>query len=76
MMSIIGKSITIRGFLVGSLHEKYEELFYREIPPKVASGQIKFTEDVRHGLEGVGQAIEDVQRGRNTGKAVIVVAEE
>jgi NADPH-dependent curcumin reductase CurA len=75
-MSIIGKSITIHGFIVGSLHGKYEEDFYREVPAKVAGGRVKFTEDVRYGLESVGQAIEDVQRGRNTGKTVIVVDDE
>ena len=76
MMSIIAKSITIHGFIVGNLHAKYEDEFYREVPAKVARGEIKFTEDIRYGLDSVGQAIEDVQRGRNTGKTVIIVAEE
>ena len=75
-MKIIGSSITLCGFIVGSLLPKYDEVFYAEIPARVARGEIKFTEDIRQGLQSVGKAIEDIQRGRNTGKVVVVVAEE
>ncbi|KAJ7698273.1 chaperonin 10-like protein, partial [Mycena rosella] len=37
---------------------------------------IKHREDVSNGLETVGDAILRVQQGKNTGKAVVVVAEE
>ncbi|KAF9806658.1 hypothetical protein IEO21_08613 [Rhodonia placenta] len=49
---------------------------YRTILTKVACGEIKYKEDAKHGLEAVGEAIVDVQIGKNKGKSVIVVAEE
>jgi NADPH-dependent curcumin reductase CurA len=36
----------------------------------------RYTEHITQGLEGVGQAIVDVQIGKNEGKSVVIVAEE
>ncbi|KAJ7777772.1 hypothetical protein B0H14DRAFT_2963414 [Mycena olivaceomarginata] len=47
-----------------------------EFVPRLVSGEFKFTEDVTKGLEKVGDVILAVQKGTNTGKAVVVVAEE
>lgn len=76
LMMIVVKELKINGFIVGSLHEKYGEWFYKEIPQRIASGELKYIEDIKKGLEFSGHAIEDVQRGRNFGKSVVVVAEE
>jgi len=76
LMSIVGKQLRFYGFLVFSLHEKYQEQFYKEVPRRVASGEIKYQEDITRGLEQVGEAILDVQTGRNKGKKVIVVADD
>ncbi|KAL6300893.1 NAD(P)-binding protein [Sparassis latifolia] len=73
---IVGKELQISGFIVGSLYAKYEEQFHKEIPKGVASGEIKYSEDVTKGLENAGQAILDVQLGRNNGKKIIRVANE
>ncbi|KAF9806657.1 hypothetical protein IEO21_08612 [Rhodonia placenta] len=50
--------------------------FYRDVPAAVARGEIKYLEDRKLGLEHAGEAIVDVQTGRNKGKSVIVVAQE
>ncbi|KIY49426.1 NAD(P)-binding protein [Fistulina hepatica ATCC 64428] len=76
LLLIVGKRITMTGFIVGDLVAKYGDEFYASIPEKLASGEIKFNEQVSYGLDKVGQVIADVQHGRNTGKAVIVVANE
>ena len=60
----------------GTSAVQYREAFYRDIPPMVASGQIKYTEDRSTGLESVGEAILSVQKGTNTGKKVIIVADD
>ncbi|KAH9914710.1 alcohol dehydrogenase [Fomitopsis serialis] len=73
---IVGKEIRLSGFIVGSLYHKYRDQFYKEIPALVAAGQIKYTEDKSVGLEAAGEAIVAVQKGTNTGKKVIVVADE
>ncbi len=76
LMLIIAKAITVYGVNIWRLAPKYEEEFYRVVPPLLASGELKFSEDVTRGLEHAGEAIEAVQRGTNTGKSVILVAEE
>jgi NADPH-dependent curcumin reductase CurA len=73
---IVGKQLKISGFIWSSLASKYEAKFYEEMPLKVARGEIKYQEDRTIGLEHVGEAILAVLTGKNTGKSVIVAAEE
>ncbi|KAJ7160317.1 alcohol dehydrogenase [Mycena filopes] len=73
---IVHKSLSIHGFLTRNLRPKHTAAFRAEVPPKVARGELKFTEDVTRGLERVGEVLLAVLRGTNTGKAVVVVAEE
>jgi len=73
---IFAKQLTLYGMLVGPLAAKYDPIFYKEMPARVARGEIKYSEDVTRGLENVGKAIVDVQTGRNKGKSVVLVAEE
>lgn len=75
LMLIVGKQLKVSGFIVSSLNHKYLEKFYAEMPGRVARGEIKYSEDIAE-LAETGQAILDVQTGRNTGKKVIVVARE
>ena len=46
------------------------------MPARVARGAVRYREHTVRGLEHAGQAILDVQMGRNFGKSVVVVAEE
>ncbi|CAA7262725.1 unnamed protein product [Cyclocybe aegerita] len=73
---IIGKTISMNGFLVSHLEPTYIDQFYRELTPKVASGEIKYREHVYSGLESVGEAILAVQKGENRAKAVVHVADD
>ena len=59
-----------------NLADKYNKLFYEEIPPKVASREIKYTEYRRRGFEETGRVLADVLAGKNTGKAIIFVADD
>ncbi|KAJ6550185.1 hypothetical protein B0H19DRAFT_1378803 [Mycena capillaripes] len=70
------KSLTISGILVFRLQAKYDKEFYLTIPPALASGEIKYTEEVTRGLDKIGDVILRVQKGQNSAKAVVVVAEE
>ncbi|KAF9030648.1 alcohol dehydrogenase [Panaeolus papilionaceus] len=72
---IFSKSLTLSGFIVARLESKWGSKFREEIPPKVASGEIKFREQVYNGLDQVPLAILEVQQGRNTAKAVVHVAD-
>ncbi|KAJ7105693.1 hypothetical protein C8R44DRAFT_886620 [Mycena epipterygia] len=73
---VVGKSLHIHGILVFRLEAKYDKEFYETIPSKLASGEIKWSEDVSKGLDKVGDVLLAVQKGTNKGKAVVVVAEE
>ncbi|KAJ7236839.1 hypothetical protein C8J57DRAFT_1144572 [Mycena rebaudengoi] len=70
------KSLTMNGVLVFRLQEKYDEEFYATVPPALARGDIKYTEEVTRGLDKVGDVILAVQKGTNKAKAVVVVADE
>jgi NADPH-dependent curcumin reductase CurA len=73
---VVGKSLHIHGILVFRLESKYNPEFYATIPPKLASGEIKYSEEVTRGLDKVGDIILAVQTGANKAKAVVIVAEE
>ena len=62
--------------LLGYNHRHLIDQFYKEIPPMVARGEIKYREDVKYGLQKAPEAIYEVQTGRNEGKSVIIVAKE
>ena len=70
------KPITLHGFVVFFLEPKYRDQFYAEMTPKVASGEIKYREHVYNGLVDTGEAILAVQKGLNTAKAVIHIADD
>ncbi|ESK84540.1 NAD-P-binding protein [Moniliophthora roreri MCA 2997] len=76
LWTIFGRSLHIHGFLFSDLAPKYEKEFFDIIPKKIARGELKHREDITRGLEHAGEALLDVQIGRNFGKKVILVAEE
>ncbi|OSX59414.1 hypothetical protein POSPLADRAFT_1075592 [Postia placenta MAD-698-R-SB12] len=76
LMLIVVKELQVSGFVITSLHAKHLEDFYRDIPPAVARGEIKYLEERRFGLEHIGEALLDTLTGRIKGKGVIVVAQE
>ncbi|KAI0088197.1 hypothetical protein BDY19DRAFT_949522 [Irpex rosettiformis] len=76
LMNIVGRQITMTGFIIGFIAEKYLSDFYTEVPKLIKNGTIKYKEDVTNGLEYAGHVMEAVQRGTNKGKAVVVVADE
>ena len=71
------KRLTVRGFLVHEIQAQAGNpvAFYEKVVPMVASGQIKWNEHVYEGLENVGDVILAVQKGDNTAKAVVKVAD-
>jgi NADPH-dependent curcumin reductase CurA len=54
---------------------KYGDEFYETVPKAVAEGKFKYAEHIYHGLDKAGQAILDVQTGKNDAKALILVAD-
>ena len=64
------------GFVVGNLLPKYSAEFYAKMTTKVVSGEIQHRQHVYDGLVNSGEAILAVQKGFNTAKAVVHVADD
>ncbi len=67
---IVGRRLTIRGFLVGDHHDQ-QDAFVAEVAPLIADGSIVVRETVVEGLENAPQAFIDMLRGANTGKMLV-----
>ena len=76
LIQVVIKSITISGFIVFRIAAKYALEFHAFLAPKVASGEVKHKEHIFHGLQSDGEAILALQKGTNTGKAVVHVADD
>jgi len=76
LMEVIRRSITMYGFAVFRAMRKYDAQFYAEMTTKVVSGEIQHRQHVYEGLANSGEAIAAVQKGLNTAKAVVHVADE
>ncbi|KAJ7609803.1 alcohol dehydrogenase [Roridomyces roridus] len=76
-MPIFGKSVSIHFISSFVIIPKHVEEFYRVVPAALSAGTLlRSPEDVRHGLECVGEMIRAVQSGETKGKAMVVVGEE
>ena len=73
---VFRKSLHIHGFIVSRIQDKYLDSFYKEVPEWIATGKVKIREEIAEGLDKVGDLFVAVQKGYNTGKAVIKVADE
>lgn len=75
--SVFVKRLILRGFLQHELEaeDSQPNLFYEKLTPLLASGEFKWNEQVVEGLEKAGDLILAVQKGDNTAKAVIKVAD-
>lgn len=73
---VVWREIKLYGFLAPRLIPKYADAFYAEVPGLIKEGKLKYSEDRTLGLQHAGDAFEAMQRGTNTGKAVVIVAEE
>ncbi len=66
----IGKQLTLRGFLVSSHYDLFDE-FAKEMTAWLEAGKIHFDETVLEGIEQTPDALIGLLEGRNTGKMII-----
>jgi NADPH-dependent curcumin reductase CurA len=71
-----GRGVTVRDLFVGDFVENHHDAFLREVAPRVASGQVKYREDIRQGLERVPDCFAEMLRGDNFGKMLVQVGED
>ncbi|EJD37237.1 alcohol dehydrogenase [Auricularia subglabra TFB-10046 SS5] len=73
---ILYKRLTVRGLIVTDHEKEYRDAFYATIPGQIARGEIKYTETIVRSLDEAPQLLLDVQKGDNTGKAVVILADD
>lgn len=74
MSAILRRSLTLRGFINYEFVEEHFQSFQDEIGPLVASGKVKYREDVVEGLENAADAFIGMLSGKNFGKLLVNVA--
>ena len=68
------RGVTVRDLFVGDFVASHHDIFLAEVAPQVASGAIKYREDIRMGLENVPACFAEMLRGDNFGKMLVQVA--
>jgi len=74
MMLVIGRRLTMRGFIVTDHPEVCEE-YVRKAIGWLQEGKLKYRESVTEGVENAPRAFIDLLKGRNTGKQIVQLAE-
>ncbi|MCM2562520.1 NADP-dependent oxidoreductase [Lutimaribacter sp. EGI FJ00015] len=69
---ILVNRLHVHGFIISDHFDRFAD-FMREVGPMVASGQLKFVEDIAEGLENAPRAFRGMLEGKNKGKQVVKV---
>jgi hypothetical protein len=70
------RGVTVRDLFVGDFVAGHHAAFLAEVAPWVASGEIRYREDLREGLEMVPTAFMEMLRGSNFGKTLVRVSQD
>jgi NADPH-dependent curcumin reductase CurA len=70
------RGVTVRDLFVGDFAATHYDAFLNDVAPLVASGAVKYREDIRHGIENVPAAFSEMLRGDNFGKMLVQVGED
>jgi NADPH-dependent curcumin reductase CurA len=70
------RHVTVRDLFVGDFVQSHHDEFLATVAPKVKSGEIKYLEDIRHGLETAPACFREMLRGDNFGKMLVQVNED
>jgi hypothetical protein len=69
------RGVTVKDLFVGNFIAQHDEML-REVSPWVSSGQLKYREDIRQGLETIPACFAEMLRGGNFGKMLVQVGED
>jgi len=67
---VIGKRLTLRGFIISD-HQNRREEFVREVAPLLRAGKVKASETVVEGIDHAPEAFIGLLRGDNVGKMLV-----
>ncbi len=74
MREVLSKSLTLRGFINYAFAAEHYPAFLRTVSEGIASGRIRYREDITDGLENAPEAFIGLLEARNFGKALVRVA--
>lgn len=70
------RNVKVRDLFVGDFVASHHDTFLAEVAPKVAAGEIKYREDIRHGIENVSACFAEMLRGDNFGKMLVQLTDD
>jgi hypothetical protein len=70
------RGVNVRDLFVGEFVAEHEAAFLRDMSAWVASGEVRYREDIREGLEALPAAFIEMLRGGNFGKMLVRVGED
>ncbi|TJX70686.1 MAG: NADP-dependent oxidoreductase, partial [Mesorhizobium sp.] len=73
MQQVLHRSLTIRGFIQRKFVDQ-RPAFYREMAEWIASGRVRYREDIVDGIGNAPQAFLGLLEGKNFGKLIVRVA--
>jgi NADPH-dependent curcumin reductase CurA len=71
MLAVLRRSLLLRGYINTEFVDEHYDSFLREIGPRVRAGDIRYREDIVHGIENAPEAFIGMLAGRNFGKALV-----
>lgn len=74
MLTVLRRSLLIRGFIYSEFVSDYYDEFLVEVGSLVAKGEVRYREQIVEGLEAAPGAFIGMLEGRNFGKVIIKVA--
>jgi NADPH-dependent curcumin reductase len=72
---LLVKRATVTGFIVSD-HFAEMDGFWKEVPPAVKAGRVKYREDVVQGIDRAPEAFIGLLKGRNFGKLLVQVSDD
>jgi NADPH-dependent curcumin reductase CurA len=74
MLAMVRRSLLMRGFINTEFVDDHYDDFMRDLSPLVASGRIRYREDIVDGLNNAPEAFIGMLSGRNFGKLLVRVS--
>jgi NADPH2:quinone reductase len=76
MTSILTKSLTVRGFIQNEFVKEHYKDFQNDAAGWIASGELRYREDIVAGLENAPEAFFGLLTGKNFGKLLVQVGDD
>lgn len=75
MRAVLSKSLLLRGFIQREFVDQFPA-FHRDVAGWIASGSLRYREDIVEGIDRAPQAFIGLLEGRNFGKLIVRIADE